>query len=263
VSYVLEAGLVALALLLGMLLFLEIGRRAGVRRRSADPQGAAAGTGAVEGAVFGLLGLLIAFTFSGASTRFDVRRHLIVDETNAVGTAYLRIDMLPPAAQPGLRELFKRYLDSRLDTYRKLPDVAAVTASLATSARLQQEIWRAAVAGCQAAAAGPQCATLLMPALNAMFDITTTRTMASYTHPPSIIFVMLFGLALASALLAGFGMGAARERSWLHMIGFAAAVAAATYVILDLEFPRLGMLRVDTFDQALVDLRRGMDGPAD
>jgi hypothetical protein len=99
---------------------------------------------------------------------------------------------------------------------------------------------------------------LLLPALNAMIDITTTRTMATQIHPPAIIFVMLFGLGLASALLAGYGMASAKSRSWPHMLGFAAAMAVTVYVILDLEYPRFGFIRVDAFDQALVDLRESM-----
>src|SRR5580765_2631324 len=119
------------ALFLGMLLFLEIGRRAAIRRSHDDSAAAAEGIGAVDGAVFAVLGLLIAFTFSGASARFDARRQLIVEETNNIGTAYLRIDVLPAEAQPALRESFKRYLDNRIETYRKIPDVTAVRASLA------------------------------------------------------------------------------------------------------------------------------------
>jgi hypothetical protein len=87
--------LTTLALFLGMLLLLETGRRLGVRRLASDPEGARAGTGTVEGAVFALLGLLVAFTFSGAASRFDQRRDLIVEETNDIGTAYLRLDLLP------------------------------------------------------------------------------------------------------------------------------------------------------------------------
>ena len=91
-----------------------------------------------------------------------------------------------------------------------------------------------------------------------MIDITTTRTMATQMHPPPIIFVMLFGLALASALLAGYGMAGGKYRSWLHKICFALVVAVAVYVILDVEYPRLGLIRVDAFDQALVELRESM-----
>ena len=70
---------------------------------------------------------------------------------------------------------------------------------------------------------------------------------------------MLFGLTLASSLLAGYGMAAGKARSWLHMIGFAVVMALAVYVILDLEFPRLGLIRVDAFDQMPVELRQSIE----
>ena len=114
--------LTALSLFVGMVVLLEVGRRIGIRRRQRDAEGAREGVGAVEGAIFALLGLLIAFTFSGAAARFDQRRHLIVEETNAIGTAYLRVDLVAPDLQSALRESFRRYLEARLDVYRKIPD---------------------------------------------------------------------------------------------------------------------------------------------
>jgi hypothetical protein len=246
-------------LFLGMLLFLEIGRRIGVRRMKDDSEAGAEGIGAVDGAVFAVLGLLIAFTFSGATARFDSRRQLIVEETNDIGTAYRRLDLLPAHAQPALRDSFRRYLDSRIETYRKFPDIAAVRASLAQTDELQKEIWRRAVAAARAEGAPLAASLLLLPALDAMIDITTTRTMATQLHPPMVVFVMLFGLALAASLLAGYGMTGSKMRSRFHMLGFALVMAVAVFVILDLEFPRLGLIRVDAFDQALVDLRESMN----
>ena len=99
---------------------------------------------------------------------------------------------------------------------------------------------------------------LLLPALNAMIDITTTRTMATQMHPPMVIFALLFGLALASSLLVGYGMAGSKARHWLHMLGLAFAMSVSVYVILDIEYPRLGLIRVDAFDQALVELRESM-----
>ena len=97
--------------------------------------------------------------------RFDDRRHLIVEEANNIGTAYLRVDLLPAPAQPALRSLFRQYLDSRLEMYRKLPDVAAAKAELARSLKLQGGIWSTAVAACLDS--GSQSAhMLLLPALN-------------------------------------------------------------------------------------------------
>jgi hypothetical protein len=123
--------------------------------------------------------------------------------------------------------------------------------------KLQGEIWDEAVAASRIAS--PQPATmLLLPALNAMIDITTTRTIAAQMHPPAIIFAMLILVALAGALLAGAGMGAGKDRSWIHMVGFAAAMTQAVYVILDIEYPRLGLIRVDAVDQVPVELRGSM-----
>jgi len=247
--------LLAGALFLAMFAMQEIGRWLGVRARREGGDGGTSGTGVVDGAVFALLGLLIAFTFSGAASRFDERRKLIVEEANAIGTAYLRLDLLPPAAQPDLRESFRRYLDTRLAAYRALPDLAKAKAELARAAGMQQEIWTKSLA----AAAGSQPATmLLLPALNGMFDITTTRTMAGQMHPPTIIFALLCGLALLSALLAGYAASGTRVRNWVHATVFALTLAGAVYVILDIEFPRVGLIRVDAFDQVLVDLRQSM-----
>ena len=75
---------------------------------------------------------------------------------------------------------------------------------------------------------------------------------------PNAIFVMLVGLGLASSLLAGFGMGGSRVRSWLHVVGFSAAVAVALFVITDLEFPRLGFIRIDDFDRVLQEILASM-----
>src|SRR5438034_9907293 len=140
-TYTLYTALLSLGLFVGMLVLLEVGRRIGVQRLAQNPEGAEAGVAVVDGAVFALLGLLIAFTFSGAASRFDTRRQLIVEETNAIGTAWLRLDLLPASAQPLLRDEFRKYLDARLAAFRKIPDLAAANAELTRAGALQNDIW--------------------------------------------------------------------------------------------------------------------------
>jgi hypothetical protein len=254
-SFIVTIFLKTAGILAGMMIFLEIGRRIGVRRIARNPEGIREGVGTLEGAVFALLGLIIAFTFSGAMSRFDDRRQLIVEESNDIGTAYMRVDLLPNASQPAVRELFRLYLDSRLETYRLIPDMAAVNKELARSAQLQGEIWRQSVAASQLPGAHPDAARLLLPALNEMIDITTTRTMATKIHPPRIVFILLALLALAGSLLAGYAMAEAKGRTWLHMLCYSLAMTAAIYVILDIEYPRMGLIRVTDLDQALIELK--------
>jgi len=256
-TYTWVALLLAIGFFVAMLGAQEIGHRLGTRQEHLDPAGAHSGTGSVEGAVFALLGLLVAFTFSGAAARFDARRHLIVEEANDIGTAYLRIDLLSTADQPRMRDLFRRYLDARLEVYENMEDAAITQAAIRRATDIQGEIWPQAVAGCEAVQPRP-CTIMLLPVLNAMFDVATTRSVALEMHVPRIAVWLLFAIGLACGILSGYSMASGR-RKWAHVVVFAAATALTIYVILDLEFPRLGLIRVDSFDQVLVDVRSSMD----
>ena len=77
-------------------------------------------------------------------------------------------------------------------------------------------------------------------------------------YPPFAIYGVLVGLALVSSLIAGYGMAEAKTRSWLHIIVFAAVITVTIYVIIDLEFPRIGVIRINATDRLLVDLRKKM-----
>jgi hypothetical protein len=251
--------LIAIALFLAMLALIEVGRRMGVSRLARDPAGLAKGTGASEGAIFGLLGLIIAFTFSGAANRFESRRQLITEEVNNIGTAYLRIDLVPNDARPELRDLFSRYLDLRLATYANIKSTSDVDAMIAETATLQNSIWTKAVEACRRPDVIGRPETLFIPALNQMFDITTTRKAATMDHPPLAIYMLLGALSLVGSLLVGYGSSTNKNRPRLHAFVFAAITSLSIYMIVDLEFPRLGLIRVDAADQLMIDLRKSMD----
>jgi hypothetical protein len=246
------------AALLVILTLLECGRRIGIQRRGFDPEGAGTGLRAIDGAVFGLMGLLIAFTFSGAAARFDGRRQLIGQEANAIGTAYLRVNLLPEPARPALREDLRNYLNLRISLSRMIRyNFEVDKRDFAHSNELQGKIWGEAVAATrdQNSAA---VTTLVLSSLNEMIDITTARLVAQQTHPPAVIFCGLGLLVMATSLLAGYGMASNKKRSWMYMLVFAVTLAATLYVILDLEYPRIGLIRLDAADQVLVDLRNSM-----
>lgn len=247
----------ATGLAAGIIALLEAGRRIGARRLAEEGEAAFKGFGAIESAVFALLGLILAFSFSGALSRFDARRHLVVEEANDIGTAFLRLGLLPPDAQPALRDLFRQYLDSRIATYQKLPDMEAVKAELAQSVKLQNQIWSQAVSSAQKSPT-PQATMLLLPALNAMIDITTTRTEAAKVHSPPIIWIMLAVLTFACALFAGYDMAGRKHLNLLHSAAFAMVLAVTVYVIVDLEYPRLGLIQMSSSDQVLSELRESM-----
>lgn len=245
---------VSVALFGGMLLCLEIGYRTGRRSFEKNSELAHEGIGAIEAAVFALLGLLLGFSFAGATSRLDTRRELIVQEANAIGTAYLRLDELPVNDQPDMRRLFREYLDARLRVYSRLPNLIAAEQELAKVSQLQQEIWSRAVTASRSDST-QNTARLFLPALNEIIDFTTARAVALHTHLPALIFVLLVSVALLSGLLAGYAMAKRNTRSWLHMVIYALVIAATVFAVLDLDYPRSGFIQLDAADNALLKLQ--------
>jgi len=257
-KFAIPPALFALMLFLGMLLFLEIGRRVALIARAKESEGERSNLGIVEGALFGLFGLLMAFTFSGSATRFNEKRMLIAEEANTIETAYLRVFLVPSEAQTPLQELFRKYADSRIETYRRLPDMKAAEIEMAESKRLQHEIWTEANAATRLPNSHPDAGKLLLPALNNMFDMATTRTMALQQHPPGIIYALLFILGLFCSGLAGYRMANDKHRSWLHILGFTVMTMIIVYVILDVEYPRAGLIRLANSEQMMIEVRENM-----
>jgi hypothetical protein len=248
---------IAFAMFVGSLSLMEVGRRLGSRRLSDEGSAAMAGLSAVEGAVFALMGLLLAFTLSGALQRFDERRTLIMDEANAVSTAYYRLGMLDEQSKIELRAKLKTYLEERLKLYRIPIGFSVIehtsiydATQLDKIAQIRTEVWDGAVTACSRAPTTSPC-NLILPALNAAYEAARSRAGANERHPPRIIYFMLFALGLGGSLLAGFGMGAAKRRSLVHMVTFSAAMSLALYIITDMEFPRQGLITVAYFDRFL------------
>lgn len=210
-----------------------------------------------EGAVFALLGLLIAFTFTGAYDRFEGRKLHIIEEVNAIDTTYLRIGMLPPAAQAPLRDTLKKYVDIRLDIYKKYPDLMAAAVDFENLRMQRYKFWNEAVAAVQAT--GSQATTmLLLDSINKLFDIANLRISIMQIHPPLSIFALLVGLAIMSTFLAGYATASVQNNYSVHILGYVVICALTIYVIIDLEMPRIGLINVNAFDQNLIQARAEM-----
>jgi hypothetical protein len=245
---------IPLLMLAGMLVFLEIGFQLGRKRRASRVGETNDEIGGVVAAALGLLGLVLAFTFGAAQERLTVRRAQIVDEANAIGTAYLRLDLLATEDQARLRPLFREYLETRIATFERIGHRAAYNVLLDRGARLQEEIWKRSVVAARASP-NPAASFLLLNALNAMIDITATRDLATTTHAPFPILLLLVGLSFAGALLAGDTLALKGRRYPLHMVLFALAIAATVYVVIDLEYPRVGFITLGHMDRAMIQLR--------
>jgi len=187
--------------------------------------------------------------------RLEARRELIVREANAINTAYLRIDILPSAVQPEMRNLFHAYLEARLHAYDDLDSGHDFEPAMMKASLLQQQIWAKAVEATGQDAAGK---SLVLLSLNEMIGVTTARAVALQTELPILILVLLLGVASLTSLLAGYGMAKSGRRHVFHGVIYAAAVSLTIYVVLDLDNPRRGLIRLDAAEQALRQLQRAI-----
>jgi hypothetical protein len=224
--FLLFAVLIAAAFFVCSLFLLNYGRQLGLRYLKQET-GNMAGLTTVEGAVFALIGLLLAFTISGALQRFDDRRQLVIQEANAASTAHDRLSLFEGDIGRDLQIKLREYVQARIDLYRMPHDYSLLSRTELFSHQQQEHIvnlknklWNAAVAACPQGNFRPACAQVL-PSLASLFDVARLRLGAAEKHPPQIVYVMLFGLGLGGSLLAGFGMAAAKSRSWIHMLIFA------------------------------------------
>ncbi len=251
--------LIPIFLVLAMMLCVAAGRWMGELQLARGSSTVGGGATTFEVTTSELVALLLAFTVASAAQRFDARRRLIVEESNTIGTAYLRLELLPPDTRQRVKQLFRAYVDARIAAFRTLPerDLSAAMAVLVQSEAMQTEIWTLVLEAVQAQPAATPLALLLLPALSQMMDLARTRTLLSQLHPPITIFIMLVVVLLANSVYAGYGMAGAPP-NWIPAIGVLCMKAFVFSAILDLEFPRAGFLREESFDQAFMDLRRSM-----
>lgn len=239
-------------LCLGMAGSIEAGYRVGKRRLKKYPESKSEGSGAVESSVFAILGLILAFTFTGTLSRYEHRVKLVLQEANAIGTAYLRLDLLPKDDQGKLRPLYREYVQSRINVFEYYQNRQLSDSYFRQSLNLQGQIWEIANASVLIAK-NPGIITLVLSSTNDMIDIANERLQATRTHPPIIVYILLFTLALASAFMVGQDMSVNEKRPLFYMVIFCVTISGITYIILDLENPRLGLIRIDLGDKVLVE----------
>ena len=257
--FMLFAVAIAVLFFAGSLVLLRLGQHLGLQHRKRSGDEGIGGLATVEGSIFGLMGLLLAFTISGALQRFDDRRQLVTQEATAAATAYDRLSLFGGDDAHRLQTSLKEYVHARIDLYRMAHDFLLVQRAEYFSDQQEKrllefknQLWDAAVAACPQPNYRPACA-LSLPALNSLFEVARLRAGAAEKHPPQIIYVMLFGLGLGCSLLAGFGMAASAGPSWIHMMLFAGTLTVALYIVTDMEYPRLGLIRIESFDHFLSD----------
>jgi len=241
-------GLILLAL---MLAATEIGFRFG-RVALRQEEATRSQISNIQTAILAVLGLLLGFSVSMAVSRFERRQQLVIDESNAIGTAYLRAQLISAPEGADTARLLRDYLDARLQSTapgrdRKLSDDAN-----ALAVRLQDECWAQALAFAQK---DPRSVTtgLLLDALSHMIDLEATRAATSANHVPETVIYVDALVSIIACLLVGYGYGLGKIRHQLSAVMLALAIVLVLLLILDLDRPRDGLIRVS--QRAMLQLR--------
>lgn len=205
-----------------------------------------------------LLFFLLAFTFGMSGERYDTRRKIVVEEANDIGTALLRSDLYPDSTRTLFRKDFKEYIETRISFYEAGADVKGVLKADSLSQVISAKLWKRA---CSLAKDPANLAATqqMIPALNTMIDVSTTRLAGEKAKVPESILVMLFFLALISAFYGGYSEGRKGQIDWLVQIGFCLLVSLVVLFTLDLDRPRRGFVNLDLPNQTIIDLRKNFE----
>ena len=234
-----------------MMLCCEIGYRIGDRARTRQDKEAPASLGSMVGGLLAMLGFVLALSFSMAASQHDLRKSNVLEEANAIGTAYLRADLLDPRHRGTVQELLREYVDVRLQAVAVLPLDVVVSKSLEIHSRLWAEVVTAAMET-------PDTNTALaVQSINHVIDLHEKRlTGAVHNRIPVTVWISLFLISAFTMATIGIQVGLTGKRRLIAIIPLVLAFSVLVTLVVDLNRPSSGLITVG--QQAMLDVQRGM-----
>jgi membrane protein YdbS with pleckstrin-like domain len=234
----------------------EVGFRIGRWWQERTPDEKEGATGMLVGSLLAMLAFLLAVTMSMASSRFDTRRDLVLQEADAIGTTFLRAGYLPEPYRSDIRDRLRAYVPLRIRT----ADTDQLAADNVRSIEIQGALWAQAE---ELARRAPESDVLaiFIESLNDMIDLSNDRWVAGvYARvPETVVILLVVGGALTLGMV-GYNAGLHRRRSFASALVLVLVIGAVVTLIIDLDRPRDGFLTVS--QQALVDLQQQLGDPA-
>jgi len=204
----------------------------------------------LEGAMIGLLALIVGFTFAMALARFDARRTAVLAEANAISTTALRARLLPEPHRKEVAGLLQEYVKIRIDLTQRPTTQAEWVAEIDKSNAIQEKLWQQAMA-MAASDTGMVPTGLFILALNETIDNQARRLAAQRSRVPNVAQLALFGIAMVASGFAGYatGLKARRSRIPVYVMGF--LVSCVIILILDIDRPGAGF--IEASQQPMID----------
>ncbi len=257
--YDLSSLLIVSLLLVSLLAAIEAGYHVGrwTARDATEPSRTHVNT--VQASLLGVLALLLGFSFSMALQRHENRSLAVADEANAIGTTYLRAELIPASVREPTRELLRQFLDLRVkagsvslersDERRKL---------LRQIDRVLNQLWINARRTAEEDSR-PVTSGLFIQSLNEMIDAYGKRNASVARHVPELVLGLLYGTFILTAGVVGYAAGFAGHRASFATYMMVGLIVMLVFIIIDLDRPRRGFIEVN--QEPLLELQRSMGQP--
>ncbi len=243
--YGLSSVAIVVSLFVTIIFCNELGFRAGRYIQSRTDSDVKALTGSIQGSILGLLALLLGFTFSMSMQRYDNRSMAMIDEVNSIGTAVLRIELLPNEYKQPVRDLFYDYLELRvaigqvdLTKYQQRSDYNNKIINI------QAELWALAV---EATNVDPRAVTTgaFVKSLNDVIDSQGKRNALLQMHVPEVVLMLLFVVFISSGGMMGYSAGLSGQRIIAPVVLVSLLITLIVFIIIDLDRPKRGMIQIN------------------
>ena len=209
--------------------------------------------GIIQTATLTLLALIIGFTFSMAIARYDLRQTYEEAEANAIGTEFLRADLLPSKTAESIKGLLNEYLDQRILFYSKQDQETAKQITQRTMA-IENAMWSEILPVARTQPTPP--ITLAVSGMNDVINARGYTQAAWWNRIPTAAWWLMTAIAVGANILVGFGARNFRRNVGLFMI-FPTMVAISFFLIADIDSPRGGVIRIDP--RNLIDLKQSIN----
>lgn len=255
--YNLNSVQIAIFLFVCLVLAIEIGYRIGRRSREATNEESRSHINAIQASLLGVLALLLGFTFSLSLQRYDSRNAAVVDEANAIGTTYLRAQLLPLSVRPEVQELLRSYLAVRVqESTIPLSNEAQRQELLNTASQNQGTLWRYAMQAAEEDKS-PVTSGLFIQSLNELIDSYGRRNAVLDRHVPEVVLYLLFSTFILTWGIVGYASGIGGNRVSLAAYIMLVLIVLLIFIIIDLDRPRRGLIQIN--HASLVELQETIE----
>ena len=253
IFFTVDAAILCIILFVGCILMVLVGKAVRDKFLGKDEQESKGGVNALLGALFGLWGFLLAFTFGNVATRFENVRTTMVEEANIIRTVILRVETFPDSLQTGFKDEVKKYLQTRIDYYEHGEDLENIEKSKRESVEIGKRLWTHTVEASHVPNFGLPASGMLT-ALSAMYDVGARRDAMLLSGVPSPVSFMLFFIALVISFVGGFTSPFLKAKEWVVITGFIFLACLIIYITMDLARPMRGFIKPDVGQEKIVQL---------